>query len=227
MLEKLFTLIIVLIIIYIWWMEFSHPECDSIWIDFVLDSAKTGDLILFKALDNYNSSKTFCYYTHIGVVYYPQSFKDENKPPMLFEAAGTTGMELYKHENSAGIFLEDLKTRLTRYKGRLYYKQLNACINPVPENQFMEFINYAMKNMYYEYSVITNGIKKGLGLEKCGHNTNCGELSFLSLIKLGILDSSKYQQNAFHHLYYISNLTDCDYGYYYGDIKKIKISPFV
>lgn len=197
-------------------MEYNHPICGEVWINDIVKNAKTGDLILFKALDNYNSSKTFCYYTHVGVVY----------NGMLFEAAGTTGMDLYDSENKNGIFLEDLKTRLSRYKGKLYYKPLNKPVDTIVENNFTNFISYAMKYMFYEYGVVWNGIKKGLGLEHCHNGTNCGEMVFLSLIKLGILCPSRYKESVFHHLHKITNLTNADFSYSYNPIQRIKISPF-
>ena len=202
-------------------MEYNHPNCNDIWLDDVIKNAKTGDIILFKATDNMNSSKIFCYYTHIGVVYKPM-----NSNPMIFEAAGTTGMTLYDHENKSGIFLTDLHTRLSRYKGYLYHKSLNNIISEENNNNFMDFVLFAKKNMYYEYSVLWNGIKKGLGFENCGLGTNCGELTFLSLIKLGILDEKKYNSCIFHHLQWMSNIIVADNNFEYHNIKKINISPF-
>jgi hypothetical protein len=227
MIDRIITFIIVIIIIWIWYMEYNHPQFNEVWIDDVINNAKTGDLILFKASDNYNSSKIFCYYTHIGVVYYPENFKKENIPPMLFEAAGTRGMDLYENENNNGIFHTDLKTRLSRYKGKLYYKILNGAVDPVLEDRFIEFISYSLKQMSYEYGVIWNGIKKGMGFENCSNKTNCGELAFLSLIKLGILDISRYNDKILHHLYWVCNLNDCDNNYAYLQPLKIRISPFI
>ncbi len=208
--------------IWVWHMEHNHPQFRETWIDNVLNTAKTGDLILFKATDNTNSSKIFCYYTHIGVVYRP-----DTGDPQIFEAAGTNGMDLYNSENHKGIFLTDLRTRLERYKGRLYYKHLDRSVSPQVGAEFTNFIKYAHENMQYNYNVMTNGIKKGLMIEKCNNETNCGELAMLSLIKLGILDPGRYNQRAFHHLYWISNLYEADNGYNYYEPLRIKISPFI
>lgn len=227
MIDRIITFIIVIIIVWVWYMEHNHPQFNQVWLDDVINNVKTGDLILFKASDHYNSSKIFCYYTHIGVVYYPEIFKKENIPPKIFEAAGTRGMELHENENINGIFCEDLKTRLSRYKGKLYYKSLNCAVDPILENNFNEFISYSLSRMSYEYNVIWSGIKKGIGLEKCNYKTNCGELAFLSLIKLGILDISRYNDKILHHLYRVSNLNDCDNNYAYLQPLKIKISPFI
>lgn len=218
--------VFILILVWFWYMECNHPEVESIWIDEVISKSKTGDIILFKATDNTNSSKILCYYTHIGVIWNPPSAEGSVTTPQIFEAAGTRDMDLYDHENKAGIFLSDLKTRLSRYKGKLYYKELNKHVPSNLNLSFLEFINYAKDKMYYNYSVIWNGIKKGLYLETCGNATNCGEITMLSLIKLGILNNSKYNERGFHHLMWMSNLIEADNGYYYNLIKKIKISPF-
>ncbi len=217
---KCFSIIIIILIIWIWYMNYNHPECNEIWIDEVLAKCKTGDIILFKAMDNFNSSKIFCYFTHIGVIYrYGSSIE-------IFEAQSPTNLELYDHEKKNGIYITDLKTRLTRYKGRLYYKPLNLEIQPVLQNAFMEFIQYALNNMYYDNNVIWNGIKKKLFFEKLHEGTNCGELTLLSLIKLGILDPAKYNWKVAHHLYWMANIEVCDNGYYYLPFSKIRISPF-
>lgn len=215
-------IIIIIVLVWIWYMECNHPVFDSVWIDEILKKAKTGDLILFKATDNMNSSKIFCYYTHIGVVWRP-----DNSTPLIFEAAGTTGMDLYDTENKNGIFLTDLKTRLERYNGNIYYKELNSVVKPQYCEKFCEFIDYAKKNMYYNYSVLLNGLKKGLYLETCTNATNCAELAVLSLIRLGILDFSHYNNRAFHHLYWICNLEQADGNYKYLTPCRIKVSPFI
>lgn len=207
--------------IWIWYMEYNHPSFDNVWIDNVIQNAKTGDIILFKATDNMNSSKIFCYYTHIGVVWRPPAGTAQ-----IFEAAGTHNMDLYDHENKNGIFLTDLRTRLERYNGKLYYKPLNRPVSADLDNQFIDFIEYAKKNMYYNYSVVLSGIKKGLCLETCGDATNCGEITMLSLIKLGILDPSRYNHRMFHHLYWVCNLEVADDEFAYSAPLRIKISPF-
>lgn len=205
-----------IILLWVWYMECCHPNFDETTLDEVLAHAKTGDLILFKATDNLNSSKIFSYYTHIGVVY-------KNS---IFEAAGTRGMDLNACDNPKGIICSDLKSRLERYKGKLYYKQLSENVPIEIQNDFPKFIDYAYKNMEYNYNVLVNGILKGLGLEKCNNYTNCGELTMLSLIKLGILNIDKYYANVFHHLSWMANLTTADNNYFYYEPLKIRISPF-
>lgn len=221
-LAKLFSFIIVILIVWIYYMNYCHPDCSEIWIDDVIAKCKTGDLILFKAQDNFNSSKIFSYFTHIGVVY-RHSFSNTTR---IFEAQSPTNLELYDYENRSGIYDTDLHTRLTRYKGRLYYKPLNKSIVPELNSDFQNFIEYAQAHMYYDNSVIWNGIKKKIWGEALHEGTNCGELTLLSLIKLGILESNKYSWRACHHLYWMANIESCDNGYAYLPISKIKISPF-
>jgi hypothetical protein len=225
MTKILLSIIIILIILCIWvyYMECNHPSYQEVWIDDIIKIAKTGDLILFKATDNINSSRIFCYYTHIGVIWRDDA---EGGRPYIFEAAGTRGMDLYDDENKNGIFLTDLRTRLERYKGKLYYKSLNAPVKEELNKAFIDFVNYAKKNMYYNYDVIWNGIKKGLALENYHTGTNCGEITLLSLINLGIFDKSRYTEQMFHHLFHIANVDVCDNQYTYNEPLKIKISPF-
>lgn len=222
LLAKIFSFIVIILIVWIWYMNYNHPECNEVWIDEVLAKCKTGDLILFKSMDNYNSSKIFSYFTHIGVVY-KHSFSNTLR---IFEAQSPCNLELYDYENKSGIYDTDLQTRLTRYKGRLYYKPLNMPVNTELNSDFQNFIEYATANMYYDNNVIWNGIKKRLLFETLHEGTNCGELVLLSLIKLGILDPSKYSWKSCHHLYWMAHIEVCDNGYYYFPISKIKISPF-
>ena len=135
-------------------MECNHPDVKTAWINEILVKVKTGDLILFKATDNINSSKIFCYYTHIGIVWLPPVEEGGSLSPQIFEATGTHDTDLYSYENSSGIFLTDLKTRLTRYKGKLYYKPLNKSVIGEYESAFHNFITYAKANIINRRDVI-------------------------------------------------------------------------
>jgi hypothetical protein len=213
-------------------MNYYHPSCNEIWIKEVLNICKTGDLILFKAMDNFNSSKIFSYFTHIGVIFTPKkllhSITDNHTTHSIyiFEAQSPNNLELEDHENKKGIYITNLYDRLSSYKGRLYYKPLNKFVDNELNNNFQTFIDYAIQNMYYENNVIWNGIKKKLFFESLHEGTNCGELALLSLIKLGILDQNKFNWKALHHLYWMANIEECDNGFYYLPYQKIKLSPF-
>jgi hypothetical protein len=215
-------IIIIVILLWVWYMECNHPVFDTVWLDTVIQTCRTGDIILFKATDNVNSSKIFCYYTHIGIIWR----ESPSHEPMIFEAAGINDTDLYEHENQNGIFFCSLKTRLERYKGKTYIKYINMEVAPHLNKDFLDFVEYAKANMYYNYGVLFNGIKKGLGLEKCNEATNCAELTMLSLIKLGIIEPDSYNENRFHHLYWLCNLVKGRENYNYDEPLRIKISPF-
>jgi hypothetical protein len=214
------VLLIIVILIWIWNYQWRHHGYESIALNEMLDKVRTGDLILFKALDNSNGPKIGCYFCHIGVVWVsPEGV------PYIFEAAGTRGMHLNTNQNQRGIFLEPLVDRIIRYRGYVFYKQL---VGPlvVDDAEFLEWVNYAICNMYYEYDVVGNGIKKGLGLEKCNNGTNCGEITMLTLIKLGILSESEYDRSRPHHLRDMCYLEDCGMGNSYMEPMQIVFSPF-
>lgn len=226
--SKIFSIVIIIIIIWIWFMNHRHPECDSIWIKEVLNTCKTGDLILFKAMDNYNSSLIFSYFTHVGIVYTPKKTVVGSPPYVyLFEAQSPTNLTLDPEKDSErGIYLTDLYDRLSKYKGKLYFKELNRFVDPQANIDFDSFVLYALNNMHYDDHVIWNGLKKKLLFEKMHNGTNCGELTLLSLIKLGILNEDKYNWKVLHHLLWMANIEECDNGFRYLPIKEIKISPF-
>lgn len=218
-------IVLILIVIWVWYFQFNDPDFESVWLDGLIASKtfKTGDIILFKAQDNWNGPKIACYYGHIGVV-----FVDPDKPycPMLFEAAGTRGMNLQAHQNKKGIFFEPLIQRLKKYKGTTYYKQLNKAIPSEIQRTFHEFVNYAKQNMTYEYSVGWSGVLKGLGIERCHHRTNCGEITMLSLIRLGVLAESEYDKPRPHHLRDMCYFEHGINRYCYSVPVRILIDPF-
>lgn len=214
-------IVIIILIIWVWHFQFNHPTYQKIWLHNI--KFKTGDIILFKAQDNWNGPKIACYFGHIGVVYI-----DPKNPavPMLFEAAGTTGMHLQEHQNEKGIFCEPIIPRLQKYKGYTFYKALNKEIPIEVRTNFKEFIEYAKQNMSYEYSVGWSSLYKGLGLEKCHHKTNCGEITMLSLIKLEILSDKEYDKVRPHHLRDMCYFTHGINGYRYLTPMQIMIDPF-
>jgi hypothetical protein len=216
-------IIVIIIIIWIYWIYLNHPTFNNITYEELKPRFKTGDIILFHALDNINPIFIGSYFGHIGIVYVDPD--DPNKIPYLFEAAGTKKMCLGKHNNPRGIFFSKLDDRLRRYKGYTFYKELSHPIDPAICRGFKNFINFAYINMYYEYNVVSSGIKKGT-IEKCSLNTNCGEIVFLSLIKLGMLSKSDYYNNTFHYLLKTAHIKDLLNGYYYNEPLYIKYHPF-
>jgi hypothetical protein len=173
-----------------------------LFLDDIINSKllKTGDLIVFKAFNNFNSIYTSSYFGHIGIVYV------ENGIPMLFEANGIEHTPLKSHHSTHGIFLTPLADRIKKYKGRCFWKPLKFALTSDIQLQFYDFIQYALNNMYYEYNVISDGIKKGLGLEKCTNKTNCGQIVFLALLKMQLLDIAEYNTMTFNHLKKMTNI---------------------
>lgn len=261
------TVFIVLIIIYIYQLQYSTISCEQVFVDDLINqtckslkcstdkirrsrddvsnscnsgdethnsrdetynllnqsnthSLKTGDLILFKAYNNFNSLCTTSYFGHVGMVYIDDGI------PLLFEANGIERVPLKPHHSKNGVFLSPLSDRIKKYKGRCYLKSLNKPLPPESIQSLKEFIDYAMNNMYYDYHVIKSGFKKLFGIEKCHNGTNCGEIMFLSLIKLGLLDIEFYDTCILNHLKFVCEITDFKNGYKYLDLVEIIDHPF-
>jgi len=218
--------ILMVVMVYVYYIYLCHPKFREIQYEELRASGKfkTGDIILFHALDNINPIFMGCYYGHIGVVFVDPD--DPEKIPYLFEAASAKTMPLLDHHNKNGIFLTPMDIRMRKYSGFLFYKELSHEINPQTAREFKKFIEYAQKNMYYEYKVVQNCFKKGFLGEKPGDNTNCGEITMLSLIKLGLLDYERYNQSIFHHLKWMCYVTELDNEMHYKDPICIIDHPF-
>ncbi len=213
MLGIIIVLVIVLILGWIWNYQLRPPGYHQIPLRSILSQLQTGDLILFKALDNWNGPQIGCYFGHIGVVWIDPD--DPDRVPYIFEAAGTRGMYLLPEQDNRGIFCEPLVTRIQKYKGYTFYKPWKG--KPIPldvQRDFRVLMNYAKVNMQYGYDLIRSGLFKGLGLETCHHHTNCGEMTMMSLIKLGILPLSEYDRPRPHHLRDMCYLREAIDGYY-------------
>jgi hypothetical protein len=177
---------------------------------------KTGDLILFKALDNPNSIFIGSYYTHVGVVYIDPEFPNL---PLICEAAHTKYMYTSPGRDRSGIFVEPLIPRVTKYRGYVFYKEYKRKVPDWIIVECKKFLQYAKEKMYYNNSVLSNGIKKIIGYEKCNKATNCGEFTMLMLMKLKIIDLQEYD-TARYHLKYICDLPG------YHTPKYISYDPF-
>lgn len=207
---------------WIWNYQLRPHGYHQIPLDHILSQVRTGDLILFKALDNWNGPFIGCYFGHIGVVW----VNPTDGKPYIFEAAGTRGMYLRPGQNERGIFCEPLERRVTKYRGYTFWRKRNGYDIPLRiVHEFGELINYAVQNMYYEYDLVTGGLKKGLGIEKCNNATNCGEMALLSLIKLGLLPEREYDRIRPHYLRDMCYLRECNGGYY-DEPLQITYDPF-
>lgn len=217
-----FGVLILILILYLYFIQFYRIKCPRVFNDDLIDSGqlKTGDIIVFKAYDNFNAA-VIGYFTHIGMVY----IDPETKVPMLFESNGIEHTPLKEHHSRTGVYLTPLKDRIAKYKGQTFWKELNNSIPPEVEAGFGDFIQYALKEMSYDYAVIKSGLRKLFG-EKCTKLTNCGETVFLSMLKLGLLDESKYDLNIMNHVRWCANTYELDNGYKYSDMIEVVEYPF-
>ena len=187
-------------------------------------SFKTGDMILFHAYNNINPIFIGSFWGHIGIVYTDPEGNINNGNPVLFEAASTTKMKLCPNYNIKGIMITDLYTRLSKYPGLIAVKRLDKHIKFDTQVEFKNFIEYAKKNMEYNDKIFKSGISKKLGC-KINNKTNCGELVFLSLIKLGLIELERYDDRILHHLLYMCNITKLNNNYY-NTPNEILFNPF-
>lgn len=200
--------IIIILIKLIWCWNFlaNHPTFEKQQYADIEPYCKTGDLILFHGLDNNNAVYIGCYYTHIGIIYRETPYSR----PYLFEAWNPHHDILYPNEVAHGMAFTDLEHRLLSYRGYVFYKPLEYEISQQTNEDFYKFIYWAMCHMKYNPRVISNGIKKLIFNDKLRTGTNCGEIVYLSLIKLGLLGLPRLYENRKHHLRWLSNLEQTD-----------------
>lgn len=224
MYKSVFFIVLVILLVYIYFIQFYRIKCDKVFNDDLIHSGllQTGDMCVFKAYDNFNSPFIMSYFGHCGICY----IDPVDGTPMLFEANGIEHANLKSHHSRTGVFLTPLEDRIKKYKGRVFWKPLNKQLSPSTIHGFSQFIEYALRNMHYDYSVISSGAKKGFGVEHCTRGTNCGEMVFLSLIKLGLLPIDAYEKNMFHHLRYVTGLTNLTDNYRYLPLIEIVEHPF-
>ncbi len=172
---------------------------------------KTGDMILFHAYDNINPIFIGTYWGHVGIVYVDP--EDTSGRPVFFEAARINKGENCVEHNKTGIIVSDLQSRLEKYKGVVVYRPLNKHVAPDINRAFPEFMRFAKQNMFYNDAVISNGSKKLFG-DPLNMGTNCGEMTFLCLIKLGLLPQSALKKNMAHHLRYVTRITELEDNHY-------------
>ncbi len=224
--KQIIGLLVILIFYWIYSMQYYKIQTkDQIFIDDLINNRilKTGDLILFKAYNNFNSIFHGSYFGHIGIVYIdPQ---DPSQTPMLFEANGIERVPLKSHHSKNGVFLTPLADRLKKYKGRCFLKSLAYSIDPILIKSFHQFIEFCLANFEYDYNVFSNGFKKALGIKRCDCKTDCGQIVFLCLIKLGLIDTSEYDIPRLNHLTYVCNISEL-INNYYCDLVEIIDHPF-
>jgi hypothetical protein len=218
------AIIVILLILWVYYVQFRQISTDGqIFLTEIEECNlfRTGDLILFKAFNNINSLVHGSYFGHVGIIYAPN-----DGPPLLFEANGVEKMPLLPHHSRSGIFLTPVYDRIKKYKGRCYWKPLNKQLPRATIAEFTQFIRYCLSNFSYDHNVIANGFKLALGLKKCDKKTDCGQIVFLSLIKLGLIDIEEYEKNKLHYLKYVTNINELTAGYKYSGMMQIIDHPF-
>jgi hypothetical protein len=195
------TILIFIIIIYIYLIKLAHPNYKVVTFNEIKDKLKTGDMILFSSLDSINQIFMASYYTHIGMVY-----RDGDKPAMIIEAFNPNRMPFYPKEFKSGIAVCDLEHRFNTYRGYILYKELTNPLSEKNISDLEEFIEYARLHFKYDKNVISGEIGKMFFNTPFSHETNCGQLTALILMKLGLVDFDHFTSRQKHHLRWTSNL---------------------
>lgn len=199
-----FAAVVVVLLIYIWQIQYATFDAPKVHIEDLIKEKKlrTGDLILMKAANNFNAVFIVSYFTHIAVVW----VNPETDEPMLFEANGIEHMNLRDHHPTTGIFLSPAKERIAKYKGRCWLKRLDAdfTIDGPTLECFNHFMKQCLTNAFYDTKVFKAGFNKFTGAKKCDWATNCGDLAFCALVKLGIIPMEEYDAGYWHHLLYVT-----------------------
>ena len=211
------NVVIILCIFWFWYMTANYPAIQHVPYEQI--NFKTGDVILFHSYNNINPVFIGSFWGHVGIV-----FKDLSGNPLIFEAAKTSQMKNCSDYNKHGIMITDLQTRLQKYPGMIACKLLNRPVHPDIVRQFTEFMIYAKQNMFYEENIFHSAIQKKLG-RAFTHGTNCGELVFLSLIKLALLPENMINSSISHHLLYVARLEKLQDNYFHKPIE-ITFDPF-
>jgi hypothetical protein len=216
------SILVVLLVVYVYYIQFHRRQYPKRHLDDLLEAHtfKTGDVILMKAYNHFSAVVIGNYFTHLGLVYVRP-----DGTPMLFEAAETSKSNLKDHHSRAGVYLTPLKERLQKYKGMCWLKALNKPLEPGVVSNLERFISYALKHMYYSTSVVSDGLKKMVGLSRCGDNTNCAEIVFLSLLVCKLLPIDEYD-HARSHIKFLSYLTELEHGYQFEELIEIVDYPF-
>jgi hypothetical protein len=228
---KIYVVLIFIVLIF-WYVHVKKAYYSSIYLEELLletnCKVKTGDLVLFKAMDNLYSTVIGSYFTHIGIIIIDD--KLTGGVPFIFEAMGVRKFQLRQDKSKRGIYCTPLLERLKRFNGITYLKQLDNNILPMMHNNLLNFIYYALDNMDYEYNILQSFTRKLLG-EKCSDNTNCGELVFLSLVNMDLLVEKQWlspiKLNKLHHLRWMCTIKNLNNQYKYNDIIEIIKTPIV
>jgi hypothetical protein len=109
--------------------------------------------------------------------------------------------------------------------GFTFYKELEYPLDKDTISNFKGFMDYCLQNMSYNKNIFHNSMKKGILGEPINDHINCGELVYMSLIKLELLPDEYYNKKISHHLKYTTYITDVVKNKYKKPVK-ILYYPF-
>jgi hypothetical protein len=207
----IFAILIVLIVLWCWHMMSLPPDIPI--INYQDAKFKTGDMILFHAYDNINPIFIGTFWGHVGIV-----FVDPDKPgsrPIMFEATRINPNENCVSHNKSGIVISDLQSRIEKYKGIVVHKPLDKTLDSDISRGFTKFMAFAKQNMFYDEDVIYSGVRNLMG-DPLNFGTNCGEITTMCLVKLGLLPPETIERNIAHHLRYVVSLKTLHNNKYNG-----------
>ncbi len=208
---EFFLIAVIIVILILMFYLSSAPNAVTVDLNIMKSRVKSGDLVLFHAVDNMNSLFMFSYFTHVGIVYRPTT-----SDPMIFEVFETKKKYLSPHEHipaNPEVILSDFTERVRRYKGYVYIKHLESPLTQLQTYLFSDFVEKSKKNLHYEYQVIGNSIKKLLGY-MYDSGTNCAEAVIRLLIRLDLLPTMILFDPPIHPMRFIAGceLTGNKYG---------------
>lgn len=183
---------------------------------------KTGDIIWMKATDNNYATQFLCQFTHVGIcVRCP-----ETGTVYLYEAANPDTTKLLPNQITAGIFLTDVYTRISRYKGHCYLQPINYEPPAEKIRATWQFIRDTAHRFTYNKQPIISAVRQGLGLQRMTYEINCGELVRCAACVLGILPEQSFNDAVLHCLWYLLDIRKhCNQPYSYDDMYRVVESP--
>lgn len=187
--------IILIVLVFIWVYIFWFLEIKCVDFD---GEFMNGDLVFFKNLDNWYGCTMASYMTHVGIVF------NSDGEWMILEA------------NPLGVGVYKAWERVKRSTGFCYVKHLKVSLTESQVSDLIWFSKYCVENMWYEKRIALEVVKKIMGKNKCGKNTNCAELIWLCLKFMGFDIKTPW------HCHYIWWCRDCDLylDVYYKVIRK-------
>lgn len=222
--QKLYATILAVLICVIlvyYYFQWSEIPCAGL-VRLENCQFKTGDILWMKATDNIYATPMLCRFTHVGVCV---------RCPMtgtvyLYEAANPDLTKLLPHQVTNGIFVTNIKERISRYKGYCYLQPVNHEPSVEKINMLWTFIHDTATKFVYNKAPLLSAIRQAAGLQRMSYSTNCGELARLALIQLGILPRKSFDDGQFHCLWYLQDVNQyCASPYMYGPLYKIIDSP--